>query len=285
MQTVFFAARWLSLATLLPMAACTVPRHHGFDTPLDAVLTYQGAFARGDEDLEYRCLSEKLKAETGVVRQMYSTFRPHLSRELGCFGRIVLRTNSLQDNLRFDSRKGHIACLGFALLGHEFEVETVRELFVRVTLVSTEAVEALPLELKVIVADPLKSFSGRAFELVVEVPVEFVAKCRANAIHGVEISPQWKLASAVRRIDEEILEHAAEVSPPRRETVPEPVRCEVSEIPWQELSSVQLGFQTIAIRLFAEGAATTPEDARGFDRRWIWQCTRAAHAQHPDQPQ
>ena len=50
-------------AGLLPLSGCLVAEHGSLATPLDTTLTFQSAFARGDEVGEYRCLSPDLKGQ------------------------------------------------------------------------------------------------------------------------------------------------------------------------------------------------------------------------------
>src|SRR5262245_57530458 len=94
---------------------CLVAPHDSFATPQDTVMTFQSAYARGDEFKEYDCFAHELNAENGVqiTQQAWSTLRGQVFAPLGTIGRFVLRRNSLEDNLVGGTRDGGQARLAY----------------------------------------------------------------------------------------------------------------------------------------------------------------------------
>ncbi len=86
------------LSFVLLTTGCIVPRSEGFATPQQTVATFQSAYARDDEFLEYDCFAAELKAQ-GLTQQAWSTARGPLFAPLGLAGRSLLRRNELADNL------------------------------------------------------------------------------------------------------------------------------------------------------------------------------------------
>ncbi|MBL8841431.1 MAG: hypothetical protein JNL90_07875 [Planctomycetes bacterium] len=89
---------FLALPSVLLTTGCLVARSEGFATPQQTVATFQSAYARDEEFLEYDCFASELK-EQGLTQQAWSTARGPLFAPLGALGRSALRRNELADNL------------------------------------------------------------------------------------------------------------------------------------------------------------------------------------------
>jgi hypothetical protein len=104
-----------------------VPKHESFATPQDAVLTFQSKLARDDVAGELDCFSQDFREQNGVSTQVYATVRDRFLAPLGWFGRLVLRYDSLEDNLVGGDASELHTRLVYSLAGHAFEILASRE--------------------------------------------------------------------------------------------------------------------------------------------------------------
>lgn len=181
---------WILGGLFLLSSGCRVRHPESFATPVEAVLSFQSAYAAGNVEGEYRCLSQGLKRS--VNRQVYSTFRERFLEPLGPFGRAVLRKNDLGNNLEGEVRDGREATLFFEVLGHGFQILTVHEAYLEVTgsdAGSSQTAILEPGSVQVVgetEGHPLVSIQG-------EFPSDFVRGLLDQGVRCVTLEGRWKL--------------------------------------------------------------------------------------------
>jgi len=178
----------LALLTAPLATGCLVPRHDGFTTPQEAVLTFQSAYARDDEFREYDCLSRTMKEEQGLTQQIWSTARDRVFEPLGPLGRFVLRRNSLADNLVGGVRAENGVRLAYSVAGRRFDVRVEPEAtFVLPDPAAGNAV-GWPLTKETAFVD------GVRFVVVIEVAQGSAAAMEAEGVPWALLENRWKIA-------------------------------------------------------------------------------------------
>ena len=100
----------------------------GFRTPEQTFQTFQTAFASGQLDLEYRCLSEAFRAEQGVDSYTYRILRERLAEEVPGFS--FLSRARIQGRVELgEARVGLVARVRVLWIERWLLVELVREDF------------------------------------------------------------------------------------------------------------------------------------------------------------
>jgi len=174
------------------LSGCLVPPHHGFETPEDAVLTFQSAFARDDEFREYDCLARSASGAR-VTQQAWSTARGQIFAPLGAVGRFVLRRNSLADNLVGGTRDAERARLVYELADHALEVELLPEAAFVLPDPRTGGDAAFTLSAET--AFVRRDEAGTAtFAVLVGAPAELARRYEEGCAPWAELVNQWKIA-------------------------------------------------------------------------------------------
>lgn len=183
------------LGTVLP--GCRVSHPVSYDDPLDSVLTYQTAFAKGDPVAEYRCLAASVKQQADL--QGYATLRERLLTPLGFWGRLFLKHNSLHNNLRATYRlsegswnsKSRNAPWGlvFSLFGNEFRVDVERN-----SILTLQCRQGGPSEVAVPRAPRDSMESSSTARVRLDLPTTFVQAMERHGLQQVVLEGQWKIA-------------------------------------------------------------------------------------------
>lgn len=198
-------------ALLLALTGCLVPEHQSLDTPLETVLSFQSAYARGEDIAEYRCLSTGLAQRIGGVRG-FSLFHEQLSP--GFLARFVLRHNSLEDNLAAEEAAGDARQLWFEVLGQTLGIELIPE-----WLVVFETAAEDPVGASTFGDWRLRLQEGKPH---LEIPLQLsrleARKLQAATLRGVALQRQWKIHGLMQP---PIPETARPPSGAREEDVPE----------------------------------------------------------------
>jgi len=185
------------------LSGCLVAPHDSFDTPQDTVLTFQSAFARGDEFKEYDCFAREMKEQQGLTQQVWSTARTTVFEPLGAMGRCVLKRNSLEDNLVGGALERERADLVYALLGHGMEVSLVPEAVLLLPNPVDRREDAWTLGKDRAYVDDhgLRAFVAPTFVAVVDVPKAVAAEYLARGLPWAELRNQWKILTVEAQAD------------------------------------------------------------------------------------
>ncbi|MFO0984099.1 MAG: hypothetical protein U1E76_20660 [Planctomycetota bacterium] len=186
---------WTTLALLAGGAfssGCVVADHQSYASPRDALLTYQAALARDDEEREWFCLSEQFKRKLGTLA------RYKVARDLALHGNAMLRfwfvRNDLDDNIVHEeySADGNDALLRVELWGSIIDFRFHKE--VLLTLRSAgEPDLAAYLERPASEVFALRDTN----EISLRVPGE-LAPPDPRALRAALVEERWKIADFAR---------------------------------------------------------------------------------------
>jgi hypothetical protein len=177
----------------LACAACTVPVHDDFASPHDAVLTFQSRFARNDVAGEFACFSQRFVQQNGASLQIYATVRDRFLEPLGFFGRLLLRCDSLVDNLEGGEVNELHARLVYSLVGHAFEVVATREASFRFPDPASGTTLFAPLRPGAAGLLPAASPGGPRLWVDVQVPAETARALVGRGLPWAELVSGWRL--------------------------------------------------------------------------------------------
>jgi hypothetical protein len=197
---------FLAIAAL---PGCIVPSRRAFETPQDAVLSFQSAFARDDEFGEYDCFARGMKQREGLTQQAWSVARGAIFEPLGSIGRFVLRRNSLEDNLLGGTREEGRARLAYALLGRGLEVDLVAETVLRLPDLRDGSVASFPIDG---LGDGEAGGGAATWVARIDAPAELASLYLAQGAAWAERLRHWKV-DGVRATREEP-EGVAALPPP-----------------------------------------------------------------------
>ena len=187
--------RLLLASALLASSGCIVPTHESMATAPDAVLTFQSKFARDDVEGELACFSQRFREQSGGLSlQGYATLRDRFLAPLGWFGRLLLRYDSLEDNLTGVANSGdglHVR-LHYSLFGNAFEVAAAVE--ARFTFPDPDGVATgAPLTRRDFSLEPRGAAPPRRLVVEWSMPAEAARRLVASGLAWAEVGNEWRL--------------------------------------------------------------------------------------------
>lgn len=190
----------LALLSVFMTAGCLVAPHDGFATPQETVLTFQSAYARGDDWKEYDCFAQDFRREQQIDQPRWSLARGQLFAPFGTLGRWLLRCDSLEDNLdggaRFRNHDGERTRLDYSLLGHGFSIELEAEATFLLPD-PTGALGAAPLAWP-LTTDSAFMHEGRLI-VVIEAKPAVAERLLRDGVPWAEIEERWKICGVAER--------------------------------------------------------------------------------------